>query len=944
MGPFNLNFIHDRIFAEKNTIARRIYFFSLGFILCVTAFGLIFQRTDLIVCGLISSTFALIPLFLKRKNNYDRECIIMGFGFFPLIAASPSLIGPIYLMPIGVLSMILIASYIVESSRTMRWFILLAVLSLAIYWVQIVMLPFESFWLLHLIDAFLGIFTSFLSYLTLASYHRNIHQYRVGIESSHDLLQQILNANPHIIFAKDLDLRYQYVNKTATDRLFAKPEDFLGFQREEIAIFAGKQDPLGNSEQEVLDSGIPQHIPRCILTDPLGKKRWFDFSQTPLYDDEGGVSGILTVATDRTEEVLKEADLARSVALYRDIFENSPVALGIYDSGFIKIGNQRLSELTGYGEREILLTDLLDEEVAAQIDLATDQGQIREVTSKDSHTHLYSYDGETKYVQIRIVPISNSTNVESLIAITDVTAVIKQKEDLAHLVSELEAIFESTGEGMLVSDLQGNIRKYNQRYFDLLVFDEFDKNLSLDERLKRHLTYRAPELKKFKQRIKEIHENKAHPSHDVIEYRDGTVLERSSYPQRIGDEIVGRVFTFKDITRQRYNERALKENEQKYRTLFEQTPMGLFLLDFTADQMSMQCNSRMETLFKVPKGKLSSSHMLEYSPEYQPDGELSKVKFERLFDELLKEMDTKFFEWRYVDAKGVYFDCETTLVPLHLGEKVLILGIIQDITDRKRQENIIRQQVNDLNLQNQQLTGYSYVVSHNFRSSVANIMGLANAFEIHESEEHVNQQIIQMLYKVASRLDDSVRDLQQILDVQGVTESHFESIHIQEIIWKAEAELQKEVRRTQAKLCVNLPQPLYLMGLSSYFQSVFFNLLSNAIKYKHPDRNPHIQISHQIKGDRIWIFVQDNGLGIDTEKFEGQIFSLYKRFHDHVKGKGLGLFLVKAQIEAMGGRIELESQVNEGSIFKLDFPYQFREGEDASRTQVKALVHAERRG
>ena len=107
--------------------------------------------------------------------------------------------------------------------------------------------------------------------------------------------------------------------------------------------------------------------------------------------------------------------------------------------------------------------------------------------------------------------------------------------------------------------------------------------------------------------------------------------------------------------------------------------------------------------------------------------------------------------------------------------------------------------------------------------------------------------------------------------------------------------------------------------IAPYVESILYNLISNAIKYRDPERSPHIAIKTTHENEFVCLAVMDNGLGIDLKKYKQNIFSLYKRFHLHVEGKGLGLYLVKTQIEALGGRVEVRSEPNEGTTFQIYF-------------------------
>jgi signal transduction histidine kinase len=103
-------------------------------------------------------------------------------------------------------------------------------------------------------------------------------------------------------------------------------------------------------------------------------------------------------------------------------------------------------------------------------------------------------------------------------------------------------------------------------------------------------------------------------------------------------------------------------------------------------------------------------------------------------------------------------------------------------------------------------------------------------------------------------------------------------------------------------------------------QSIFFNLIQNSIKYKHPLRKPVIHITSNSDESYITITFSDNGIGIDLQKFKEKVFGLYKRFHTHIDGRGMGLFLVKNQVEAMKGTISIDSIVDTGTVFTVTIP------------------------
>ena len=105
----------------------------------------------------------------------------------------------------------------------------------------------------------------------------------------------------------------------------------------------------------------------------------------------------------------------------------------------------------------------------------------------------------------------------------------------------------------------------------------------------------------------------------------------------------------------------------------------------------------------------------------------------------------------------------------------------------------------------------------------------------------------------------------------------------------------------------------------SYLESIFLNLLTNSIKYKSPDKQLKITITSKTINDKVILYFKDNGIGIDLDRNKHKIFGLYQRFHNHPDSKGLGLYLVKSQVETMGGTIEVSSKVGKGTTFTITF-------------------------
>jgi signal transduction histidine kinase len=220
----------------------------------------------------------------------------------------------------------------------------------------------------------------------------------------------------------------------------------------------------------------------------------------------------------------------------------------------------------------------------------------------------------------------------------------------------------------------------------------------------------------------------------------------------------------------------------------------------------------------------------------------------------------------------------------------------------------------------QQLEQYAYMTAHNLRAPVARILGLTNLLEL--SPEADKSEWINILSKVKDEgdsLDAVIRDMNAIIELRKGTDREFEEVHLKEKVNGIKRMLKNYLAETNSEIILDTSAFSSINSNPTYVESILYNLISNAIKYRKEDSQCLIKISTEILEEQKIIHVQDNGIGIDLNKYGNQLFGMYKRFHMHIEGKGLGLFLVKSQMEIMGGSIQVKSKPDEGATFSLIF-------------------------
>jgi signal transduction histidine kinase len=240
---------------------------------------------------------------------------------------------------------------------------------------------------------------------------------------------------------------------------------------------------------------------------------------------------------------------------------------------------------------------------------------------------------------------------------------------------------------------------------------------------------------------------------------------------------------------------------------------------------------------------------------------------------------------------------------------------LQSEVERKSQDLVKTNE--ELVKHNNELLQFSFTVSHNLRGPVARLLGLMNLIGMND-REHEKEGLIKLLHQSTLDLDGVLKDLNLIIDSRNKLFKVREKILLDEE-WVKCFSLLRDYIKPEYQLQADFSEP-FVYSIRAMIQSIFYNLVSNAIKYQSPDRPLRVSISSYKTAEGVVLQVKDNGLGIDLSQQRDNLFKLYKRFHTHVAGKGLGLYLVKTQLEVLGGKIDVESELNVGSTFKIFIP------------------------
>lgn len=219
---------------------------------------------------------------------------------------------------------------------------------------------------------------------------------------------------------------------------------------------------------------------------------------------------------------------------------------------------------------------------------------------------------------------------------------------------------------------------------------------------------------------------------------------------------------------------------------------------------------------------------------------------------------------------------------------------------------------------NKDLEQFSYIISHNLRGPVTNVLALASILDEPNLDPEVQRECLRGVVFSIRNLDETMIDLTHILHLKNELIDPAENVRFADLVHDITASVSDLVHREGAKVFTDFSEVAEIRTVKSYLYSVFHNLIINSIKYRRPTENPTITIVSAMVSGHVRLTFSDNGLGIDLNRQGDKIFGLYNRFHNHVEGKGMGLFMVKTQIEALGGHVHVSSALGKGTVFTID--------------------------
>lgn len=283
----------------------------------------------------------------------------------------------------------------------------------------------------------------------------------------------------------------------------------------------------------------------------------------------------------------------------------------------------------------------------------------------------------------------------------------------------------------------------------------------------------------------------------------------------------------------------------------------------------------------------------------------------------LKNKNFKYeFRFRTKSGKYIWREDSASVIYDESGHYSKYILISRDISNSKKSQEKIDKLYSLSKIQNLKLLDFTHIISHNIRSNTSNMTMLLNLID-EAADTTEKDEYFKLLKESNNKLSETIHFLNETISLQLKAKAKKYKLNVKSEVEKTIISINALLLNDNVEIKNKISENIVINTIPAYFESILFNLISNAIKYKDSKKESFVEISAKKTNDKTIIKVKDNGIGIDLKLNKDKIFGMYKTFHGNDDAIGLGLFMTRNHVEALGGKIEVKSEINVGTEFKV---------------------------
>lgn len=630
------------------------------------------------------------------------------------------------------------------------------------------------------------------------------------------------------------------------------------------------------------------------------------------------------VARDITEKKKLENAFEIERQQFFDLFVDVPTSMGLIlgPDHIFKIANPPYLELIGKNNiigksvREVLpeiveqgFIDLLDNVYTTGIPFTATEMPIN---FEDKTTGKL----EKKYLNFLYRPHKTNTNeIDGILFFAvDVTEQVLSRKKIEESEKRYRQIVETAQEGIWVTDKNNQTIFVNNKLCEIL---EYKREEILSKSIFEFMDADGKILVTKLLAIGKQEKDGSGQRHFKFISKTGKEVWTNVSANPLFDEkdnYNGSLAMVTNISASKRAEKNIRNSEERQKLIMRSALDAIIFIDKNGSVIFW--NPKAENIFGWSEAEIMGEKLSNFiiPPQYQARHDMGMENYLATGN---GPMLNKLLYLSAIKKTGEEFPIELTVLPISQDDDVFFCAFIRDISHQKKSELERAKMIDELIQRNRDLEQFTFITSHNLRAPAANIMGIMDFLQDETISADEQKEFIAGLVTSVNQLDTVIKDINKILQVKRDVNNQKEIIHFSKLV--LDIIISQNINLQQVNIITDFSEIDEIYSLKGYLHSIFFNLINNSIKYRKPDLSPIIKIKSKKKHGKITLTFKDNGLGIDLQKQEGKIFGLYNRFHNHVEGKGMGLFMVKTQVEAIGGKISLKSEKNKGTKFKLEF-------------------------
>lgn len=776
-----------------------------------------------------------------------------------------------------------------------------------------------------------------------------------ALQRTREMLGKVIDNIPQLLYWKDKELNYIGCNLNyGLINELESPQEIIGKKADDLPWMRQYRSVVQEKERKVIKENKAQHLIES-WDFPNGERKHFEVNRIPLYNLEREVIGILVSYNDISSRIKAEEKFKKSERKYKDIIEN--IQEGYFEvdlKGNFTFFNETFRAITGYSKEELLgknFRELTDNENAEQILKCYNEVYKTEQKKKNLQFKYFNKQKQTAVMEhsVDLIYDSDGNKIGFFGLGRDITEKynleqeLKQSEAMYRLITEnaydLISIinqklkFEYVNEGPFLSILgYSKEEMVGKSVLDLIFSQDRKESLKvLTEGLKRGEGILETRIRHKNGNLLWV-EVKGKAFHDRDGKLKGILTGKDITERKLAEEKLKILNQEQELIIQEKT-KELRNSEEKFRHLYEKSPYGIILLNAEGD--IIECNNAITKIFGYKQEELVGKNYLDLLSVYPQETKplLRKMSYllskNQHIDPIFKPQMIRIFK---KDRSESWVDSEISLI--RLGDEIIFQLIIQDITEKKKAEEMLKQSEQLLRTQYAELkeldrlkTDFISIAAHELKTPLISVGGYVDLILLREKElkKEIKEDLNRVLNNV-HRLEEYINRLLDVLKIDArKMELVMKPVNIFRVIESSLQELDFQINQKELEIIINVDQGIMINGDSFRIQQVFSNLLSNAIKFTQ--KQGFINISATFDNNYYTIKIEDNGKGL-TEDEISQLFAKFvtlektsENFSTLEKGSGLGLYIAKGIIEAHMGKIWVTSEgLNKGSKFFFTLP------------------------